>query len=85
MALAAETLDELIKPELRQEWVQTKTLWFPRTDTAENAAYDKRTPGELNSYTRRIRYFFIIYALHHVYFSTFEFQLIIFHFQGCSR
>ena len=85
MALAAETLDELIKPELRQEWVQTKSLWFPRTDTAENAAYDKRTPGELNSYTRRIRYFFIIYASHHVYFSTFEFQLIIFHFQGCSR
>ena len=46
MALAADTLEELIKPELRQEWVQTKSLWFPRTDTAEHAAYDKRTPGE---------------------------------------
>ncbi|XP_063687079.1 uncharacterized protein LOC134820563 [Bolinopsis microptera] len=45
MALAADTLDELIKPELRQDWTQIKLQWFPRTDTEEHAAYDRRTPG----------------------------------------
>ncbi|KAL5265864.1 hypothetical protein ACHWQZ_G002033 [Mnemiopsis leidyi] len=45
MALAADTLDELVTPHLQSEWLQTKLLWFPRSNTAENAAYDKRTPG----------------------------------------
>jgi len=45
MALSGTTLDELVKPELRDEWSNIKDQWFPRTDTAEHAAYDKRTPG----------------------------------------
>ena len=45
MALSGETLDELVKPELKEEWEQIKHQWFPRTDTPENAAYDRRTPG----------------------------------------
>jgi hypothetical protein len=45
MALAGDTLDELVKPNLRAEWTNSKIDWFPRSDTPENAAYDKRTPG----------------------------------------
>jgi len=48
MALAADTLDELVTPDLQSEWLQTKLQWFPRSDTVENAAYDKRTPGKHN-------------------------------------
>ena len=46
MALSGESLDELIKPDMRQEWQDIKHDWFPRTDTPENEAYDKRTPGK---------------------------------------
>ena len=45
MALSADTLEDIVKPELRQRYAAEKHLWFPRTDTAEHAAYDKRTPG----------------------------------------
>ena len=45
MALAGESIEELVKPELRAEFAASKHLWFPRRDTPENAAYDKRTPG----------------------------------------
>ena len=45
MALSAESLEELIKPELREEWGTVKQTWFPRED-AEHSLYDKRTPGK---------------------------------------
>lgn len=45
MALSAQTLDELVKPELKEKWDVEKTAWFPRTDTKDHADYDKRTPG----------------------------------------
>ena len=45
MALSAESLEELIKPELRKEWGPVKQTWFPRED-AEHSLYDKRTPGK---------------------------------------
>ena len=45
MALSGNSIDELIKPELMEEWNRVKYDWFPRTDTAENRAYDLRTPG----------------------------------------
>ena len=45
MALSGDSLDDIIKPELRDEWVNEKQKWFPRTDTKEHIAYDKRTPG----------------------------------------
>ena len=38
-------MDELVKPHLRTEWDRLKSQWFPRTDTPEHAAYDRRTPG----------------------------------------
>lgn len=46
MALSGNSLEEVIKPELREEWDSIKHLWFPRTDNEENKAYDKRTPGK---------------------------------------
>jgi len=45
MALAGDSVDALVKPELREEFEAVKSSWFPRNDTPEHAAYDKRTPG----------------------------------------
>ena len=45
MALSADSLEEVIKPELKQRYQSEKHNWFPRSDTPEHAAYDKRTPG----------------------------------------
>lgn len=45
VALSAKNLDDIIKPELRMEYEAQKHLWFPREDTEEHAAFDKRTPG----------------------------------------
>ena len=43
MALSAESLEEVIKPHLRQRFEAEKKDWFPRE--GQYAAYDKRTPG----------------------------------------
>ena len=45
MALSAGNLEDVVKPHLQREFVHVKEQWFPRTDTRENAAYNKRTPG----------------------------------------
>ena len=45
MAISAPTLDELVKPEKKAKWNSIKDDWFPRTDTPEHAAFDRRTPG----------------------------------------
>jgi hypothetical protein len=45
MALSAETLEEVIKLDLRQVYDIEKKNWFPRNDTPEQAAYDKKIPG----------------------------------------
>ncbi|KXJ10780.1 hypothetical protein AC249_AIPGENE21810, partial [Exaiptasia diaphana] len=45
IAIAGESIDSLVKPELRDDFEANKHEWFPRTDTAEHRAYDKRTPG----------------------------------------
>ena len=45
MALSTDTLEEVIKPEMQQRFRMEKKNWFPRDDTPEHAAYDKRTPG----------------------------------------
>ena len=37
--------ENLIKPELRAEFEEKKHDWFPRTDTKEHRAFDKRKPG----------------------------------------
>ena len=45
LAISAESIDDIIKPEMQDEYESDKCDWFPRTDTAEHAKYDKRTPG----------------------------------------
>ncbi len=45
MALSGDSIDALIKPEKKEEYERDKSNWFPRTETEENAAFDKRTPG----------------------------------------
>ena len=44
IALTGE-FDDLIKPEMRSEYELDKNSWFPRINSKENAAYDKRKPG----------------------------------------
>jgi len=41
----AGNFEDLIKPELKETFELDKYNWFPRTDTPENKAYDKRQPG----------------------------------------
>ena len=43
IAIAGDSVERLIK--LVAQFEQDKCNWFPRTDTPENKAYDKRTPG----------------------------------------
>ena len=45
IAISGDSVESLVKPELTEEFQQDKCNWFPRTDTAEHKAYDKRTPG----------------------------------------
>jgi len=45
IAVSGDSVESLVKPELREEFQQDKCNWFPRADTAEHKAYDKRTPG----------------------------------------
>ena len=45
MSISAPTLDELVKPEKKADWDLLKDEWFPRTDTPEHAAFDRRKPG----------------------------------------
>ena len=45
IAISGESVESLVKPELKAEFEADKCNWFPRTDTPEHKAYDKRTPG----------------------------------------
>ncbi|GMF35064.1 unnamed protein product [Phytophthora lilii] len=42
---AEKPFPDLIKPELLDHFKKHKYDWFPRDDTEENAAFDRRTPG----------------------------------------
>ena len=45
IAIAGESVESLVKPKLKAEFEVDKCNWFPRTDTPEHKAYDKRTLG----------------------------------------
>ena len=47
IAISGDNEESSLKPELKAEFEQDKCNWFPRTDTAEHKAYDKRTSGLL--------------------------------------
>ena len=42
-AISGPSVESLVRPELREKFEKCK--WFLRTDTSENKAFDKRTPG----------------------------------------
>ncbi|XP_072172959.1 uncharacterized protein [Diadema setosum] len=44
-ALTGSSIENLVRPELRQQFEVEKHHWLPRTDTEEHKRYDKRTPG----------------------------------------
>ncbi|XP_072016392.1 uncharacterized protein [Amphiura filiformis] len=45
LAIAGDSLESLVKPELKDAFERERSKWFPRTDTEEHRRYDKRTPG----------------------------------------
>ncbi|XP_072177417.1 uncharacterized protein [Diadema setosum] len=45
MAISGDSIDNIVKPHMRQEYEADKCNWFPRNDTPEVARHDKRTPG----------------------------------------
>ena len=53
MALSGSTLEELVKPDLRDEWEKEKKVWFP---SKENYAYDLREPGKISFDKFRVKY-----------------------------
>ena len=53
MALSGSTLEELVKPDLRDEWEKEKKVWFP---SEENYAYDVREPGKISFDKFRVKY-----------------------------
>ena len=61
MALSAESLDELIKPEDQDEWFIVKQTRFPRPS---HKAYDKRTPGTFD-----LCYFTFCYSIYAITFG----------------
>ena len=44
VAIAGQSLESLVKSELREEFEADKANLFPRTDTPKHKACDKRTP-----------------------------------------
>ena len=42
IAISGESVENLVKPELKAEFEATKCNWFPRMDAPEHKAYDKR-------------------------------------------
>jgi hypothetical protein len=45
IAFSGENMEDLMKPELKDDYLQNKSKLFPRDDTKENSKFDKRTPG----------------------------------------
>ena len=44
-AITGNSLQEVIKPHLLDEFQQNKQFWLGREDTPEHKLYDSRTPG----------------------------------------
>ena len=45
ITISGESVEELVKPGLREAFESDKCNWFPRSDTTEHAKYDRRKPG----------------------------------------
>jgi hypothetical protein len=42
IAFSAENFEDLIKPELKEDYLLNNNKWFPRDDTKENAKFDSQ-------------------------------------------
>jgi hypothetical protein len=45
MAISTLSFDDVIKSDMKEQYRRERHLWFPRPDTPEHKAYDKRKPG----------------------------------------
>ena len=45
LAISGKNLDDVIKPDMKHQYLEEKHQWFPREDTAEHRSHNKRTPG----------------------------------------
>ena len=45
IAISGPSVESLVKPNLKHEFLKDKPNWLPRNDTPQNKVYDKRTPG----------------------------------------
>ena len=61
ISFSAENFEDLIKPKLKEHYLQNKNKWFSRDDTKENAKFDKRFPGLFKEeYRGKYIYYIII-------------------------
>ena len=45
IGISDECLEDIVKPELKEEFKENRHLWLVRDDTKVNELHDKRTPG----------------------------------------
>ena len=45
LAISGDSLDDVIKPDMKNQYNREKPEWFPRRTTPEQYNFDKRTPG----------------------------------------
>jgi hypothetical protein len=45
LSISGDNLTDTIEPELKNKFNEEKQLWFPRSDSLEVAAFDRREPG----------------------------------------
>ena len=44
-AISGDSINDMVKPGMLEQYEADKCNWFPRKDSEEHARYDKRTPG----------------------------------------
>lgn len=45
MAITSKSINDIIKPSMREQWEKERYDWFPDNRTPESKAYQRRTPG----------------------------------------
>ena len=83
IALARETIDEFVKPELREEWETEKWNFFSSTDETEIqfagqnipfSQWDKRTPGKYKAEFEGVGMICLNSKVFHIWAATFNEQ-----------
>jgi hypothetical protein len=54
MALSTDTLEEVVKPHLRQKYILEKNDWFPRIDTPNMLPTTRGPPGSSKKSTEEM-------------------------------